>query len=479
MQEHLLLQKLDKGEDVSDYGYIQKKMRKNLFTVNEDRFFAEAFSKTLDMNQSVELGGLAISLYKSLSDNSKKTLDNIQKVYEVYESASLTFYPNGKVRVAHKITNKVYHALAENDVFKYMMKQTANKVLDYSVDHEKGLIAIGDGSTYVYNMEVDSIYRQSILANEVFFSSGQVGDIPSDENEAAYTVMRNVSYGSNPSDIQNQMDVYIPDNLDTSKKNGAFLLLYGGGWVSGGKESTQSTARMYASKGYISIAINMHNTYINPETQKTETTVFDMLNDIHNSVKKLKALSDENNWNITQMATYGGSAGGNLALLYAYSRGTDMPYFETEEILPVKFVVNLVGPVDMHFSAFGGDKDWEDHEAHAALMGSGITLKLTGAANNPDLTEEEKEKHIQAMSPVYYVETYGGVPTVMGYSKRDTAVNPKHGKILKEHLDKKSDQNDLFTFPKSIHGLDDDPEEAEAFHAKSIEYAEIYFNVMD
>ncbi|MNP68994.1 hypothetical protein D3C76_1650260 [compost metagenome] len=92
---------------------------------------------------------------------------------------------------------------------------------------------------------------------------------------------------------------------------------------------------MYASKGYISIAINMHNTYINPETQKTETTVFDMLNDIHNSVKKLKALSDENNWNITQMATYGGSAGGNLALLYAYSRGTDMPYFETEEILPV------------------------------------------------------------------------------------------------------------------------------------------------
>ncbi|QQZ61221.1 alpha/beta hydrolase [Paenibacillus sonchi] len=447
------------------------------FALNKDRFFAKAFSKTLDMSQPVTWGSTTLEQYNSLSDTNKETLNHIKRVDEVYESASLTFYPNGKVRVASKITDKVYNALAENDIFKYLQKQTVNEVLDYSVDSEKRLIALGNGATYIYNPEVDSVYRQSILANEVFSSSGEVGDIPTDENEDAYTIFRNVQYGSDPTDIRNQMDVYVPKNLDSSKENGAFLLLYGGGWISGGKESTQKLARFYASKGYISVAINMHNTYINPKTFKAETTVFDMLNDIQHSVKKLKELSDEKKWNITQMSTYGESAGGNLAMIYAYSRGTKMPYFDTQEILPVKFVVDLVGPADMHYSAWGGDKEWKDREFHEAFgSGPGYAVMMTGATNKPDLTEEEKEKYIQAMSPVSYVETYGGVPTVMGYAKRDTAQNPNNGKLLKGYLDNKSIPNDLFTFPNSIHGLDKDPKEAEAFYAKSIEYAQTYFN---
>lgn len=105
------------------------------------------------------MGNMGLSYYDSFSVAIKETLNRIQRVDEVYESASLTFYPNGKVRVAHKLADKVYNALAEKDEFEYLVKQTVNKVLDYSVDGEKELIALGDGSTYVYNTEVDSIYR--------------------------------------------------------------------------------------------------------------------------------------------------------------------------------------------------------------------------------------------------------------------------------------------------------------------------------
>lgn len=56
-------------------------------------------------------------------------------------------------------------------------------------------------------------------------SSGDIGEIPLDNNEAAYTIFRIIPYGSDASDIRNQMDVYVPNHLESSKENGAFLLL--------------------------------------------------------------------------------------------------------------------------------------------------------------------------------------------------------------------------------------------------------------
>lgn len=292
-----------------------------------------------------------------------------------------------------------------------------------------------------------------------------------------YTSMLNIPYGSDPLDVRNHMDIFVPSNLDTSKENGAFLFIYGGGWASGDKESFHSFAHPYADAGYGSVVINMHNALFDQEVMSAEITAYDMLNDIHNSVIKLIELSDEHGWNITQLAIYGGSSGGNLAMLYGYSRGTEMPYFNAEEILPVKFVVTLVGPINMHDSAWGGAEDWEDAAVVAAFgAGEKHAMFLTAAVNNPDLTEEEKENYINSMSPVYYVEKYGGAPTVSGYAKRDQAQNPHNGKILKGYLDKKSVRNDLITFPNSNHNFDNDPVEAKAFFDKSIEYAEIYFN---
>ncbi len=144
---------------------------------------------------------------------------------------------------------------------------------------------------------------------------------------------------------------------------------------------------------------------------------------------------------------YGGSSGANLALTYAYSRGTDVPYFHTEEIFPVRFVVDVVGPVDMHESAWYGDTEWLERDI-MTLPGAGPLYAelLTGAGNDPNMSEEEKEKYLNAMSPVWYVEKYGAVPTVMGYSLHDPVQNPNNGKRLNEYLDRKSIRNDLIIF---------------------------------
>ena len=100
---------------------------------------------------------------------------------------------------------------------------------------------------------------------------------------------------------------------------------------------------------------------------------------------------------------------------------------------------------------------------------------LTGAINKGELSEEDIEEAINSMSPVWYVQQGGAVPTLMGYSKRDIIQNPNNGKILKQYLDEAGIRNDLYTFEKSVHTYTADPETAKEFFDKSIEYAQTYF----
>ncbi len=442
--------------------------------VNENGFFTKAFSKAIDPNVEVEYSNGAKLFYDSLPDENKKILDSVLRAGEVYEYARLTFYPNGKVKISYKITDKVYDAFAASSIFEMVIPKTADKEYDYAVDPEGETIIVTDGIKYFINLEDGTIYREFLLTKEVFSIDEEVLSASNEpETDSTYIKLANIPYGSDESDPRNRMDIFVPKNLDASKENGAFIFIYGGGWTDGSKDGMWSTAIQYVDAGYVSVAINMHNAYFNEKTKKTESTVFDMLNDVHASVKKLKELSDKDGWNITQIALYGGSSGANIAMLYAYSRGADVTFFNTEEVLPVRFIVDLVGPVDMHDYAWGEAEDWENRPASGA--GPLYAMLLTGAVNNPDLTEEEKEKYINAMSPVFYVETNRGVPTVMGYSEKDFIQNPNNGKILKSYLDKKLIKNDLFIFPNSNHGAGISPEDAKAFFDKTIEYAKTYF----
>jgi|GEM_PF-5438322 len=70
----------------------------SLFTLNEQGYFAEAFSKTIDMNGPVEYSPLANFIIALIQDDdTKATLANLQKAGEVYKSASVTFYSDGKL----------------------------------------------------------------------------------------------------------------------------------------------------------------------------------------------------------------------------------------------------------------------------------------------------------------------------------------------------------------------------------------------
>jgi len=450
----------------------------SLFVLNEQGFFAQAFSKTIDLNGPLEYSPLATFMMQIMTDEAKATLASLHMVGDIYESASVTFYPDGKAWLTYKLTDAAYEAFKSVN---FVQNQSASVVSNsYMVDVENSTVKLTKDDAFTMNMVDGSLSRTSALVqNESFSEKGEVVDPPAGENPplVAYTVMKDISYGIDESDVNTKMDVFVPRDRDVSKNNGAFLIIYGGGWTSGTKEGMESVAAPFASAGYVTVAINMRNVFINETTKETEVTVYDMITNVHDSIKKLKELSNTHGWNIKEIALFGGSSGANIAMNYAYSRGSDIPYFDTNVILPVKFVVQEVGPVDMHESAWYGDENWPDRNV-MTVPGAGplYAMLLTGAASHPNLTDEEKEAYIKSMSPVHYVQTNGGLPTVMGYSKVDYIQNPNNGKTLKGYLDNKNIRNDLFTFPKSIHGYYADPEEAEKFFDKSLEYAEKYFN---
>lgn len=63
-----------------------------------------------------------------------------QKWEDIYESASLTFYPNGKVKVTYQLTDTFYSLFEEDEYFSLLIPQSANSELDYKVDKTARLL---------------------------------------------------------------------------------------------------------------------------------------------------------------------------------------------------------------------------------------------------------------------------------------------------------------------------------------------------
>lgn len=448
-----------------------------IMTSGSEGYFNTAFCREINQDGPVQWTDGTQLFYSFLSADAKAVLDAVQTVGDIYEYATLTFYPNGVMKQTYRIKDTIYEAFAENETVASYVPQEMDTQTTYIVDDKQKKITIGDGTTITYDSEKGALYKDNLCKAECYENPAEVvGD--GSGLEVDYTLMPNISYGS---DERHTMDVFLPKALDATKDNGAFILIYGGSWTGGDKESNWALAKQYASAGFVSVAINMRNCYVDETAGKTVISIYDMLNDVQGSVKKLKDLSDENSWNITQCAMKGFSSGGNIALLYAYSRDTDVPYFDTETILPVRFVADVVGPVDMHDSAWYGDEEWP--EADRTMMtaqGAGplYAILITGMGNKggvEELSETEIEEAINSMSPVWYVENFGGLPSVLGYSARDIIQNPNNGKRLKGYLDAKGVRCDLYTFENSVHGYSDDPQTAQEYFNKTIEYANTYF----
>ncbi|MBR4942794.1 MAG: hypothetical protein IKZ28_02075, partial [Clostridia bacterium] len=306
----------------------------------------------------------------------KAKMLNVKSVNELIRSSVVSFCSDRKFVITNHYTqlgvdyfkasrNENYVVDQEYYVFgKYTVAETS-----YEGTNDYGLgVVLDDGSEmdFVFNAASGVVSRRNYVFDRITYAvideaSNAVGGYDFDTTQMEtddYVFSKgvkafvNVRYGDrkmkaftpdqitddnrsqatleeeNPSILTDRetLTLYAPAqaDIDAHKENGngVILLIHGGSWVSGEKESMLAYARYYASIGYFAVAIN--HTYGARMYEDGEVVTFAHIqNEINMAMIKVKEMSDENGWNINKCATYGYSSGSHLAAWYAYDMGNE------------------------------------------------------------------------------------------------------------------------------------------------------------
>jgi acetyl esterase/lipase len=203
-----------------------------------------------------------------------------------------------------------------------------------------------------------------------------------------------------------KLDLYLPMERDAGVKSPGVVIIHGGGWMGGDKAQPReiNIGTTLARAGYVCASAN----YMMEEGKRWPTNVMDC----KNAVRFLRKNAEKYGVDPDRIGVIGGSAGGHLALMVAYT--TDVP--ELEPTAPyagvsdrVSCVVNMYGITDVRTRRKADDN------------GNPIGESLRMSRLFPQLRDEDPDLW-QMASPVSHV-TKSSPPTLILHGTKDTTVD--------------------------------------------------------
>ncbi len=283
-------------------------------------------------------------------------------------------------------------------------------------------------------------------------------------------VYKNIVYGEDP--VRNSMDLYIPSNFFNQEKRYAIIFIHGGSGFQGNKEQISGEAKTFAKQGYLTATINYSYITIKNEN-KTET----ILNDVTNALNQLKALSDKNGWGISKIALAGYSTGGQISLLYSYTKQDESPF-------KIAFVASRLGPavltydhlsykyMDIYASSYLG---YNPYVAYAKYKSIYDEKYPDGNKEQPLLKYKEYiTKMVSSISPHDNVNILSP-PTLFSFATKDQYVNISQAKEFKERLTFCKVEHSYVIFENSTHFLFEDRKQLDKYYAELSRFARKYF----
>ena len=270
------------------------------------------------------------------------------------------------------------------------------------------------------------------------------------------TVRTDLTYGEKPA---NKFDLYLP--VDDSKESyGLVVYLHAGGFTSGDKTDDKEILQWLCSKGYVAAGIN----YTLRDDAHPEASVLSQSNEIKESIPFVIEEARKLGYNIDRMATAGGSAGGCLALIYAYRDASSSP-------VPVMMAFEGVGPTSFYpedWKCYGFDQNAEAAaEMFSVMTGKEVTAEMFGTAEYDELVKDA--------SALLWVNE-DTVPTVMAYGQHDK-FQPYEGSVrLDKALTENGVPHEYIVLPHSGHGLQNDNRLYAEYMAKVEEYLNKYMS---
>lgn len=257
----------------------------------------------------------------------------------------------------------------------------------------------------------------------------------------------NIEYGTHE---RHTFNLYIPAER---KSDGLVLMIHGGAWIGGDKADYAGEMERVFGMGYAVASVNYR--YISDDVD-----LIDVTDDIQLAVEKIKSLAESHSVNISKMVLTGISAGGHLAMLYAYSRD------DVSAIKPVA-VLNYCGPTDLSDDAYYFDNGIGDSEYVAQILSWACGYKHTFA------TREEAKEALRNVSPLKYVDK-NTVPTVINHGMADDIVPFSNAVSLRDKFDSLGITYEFNAYPNSGHGLNSDEANMKKADELYYEYLETY-----
>jgi len=175
------------------------------------------------------------------------------------------------------------------------------------------------------------------------------------------------------------LDIFRPNTTTLAKAT--VILVHGGGWRSGAKSHMYALANQLAHKGYVAIPVEYR--------LSIESLYPTGLTDINNAIVWLKKHANKYGINADNIFIAGGSSGGHMAALIAYSANTPLykkPTMDTR----VSGVIVLDGVLDFTSELALKFENKKGNNSAAALWLGG--------------RYEAYPKRWQEASPVYYID---------------------------------------------------------------------------
>lgn len=260
-----------------------------------------------------------------------------------------------------------------------------------------------------------------------------------------------VAYGSRQN---NTYDLYLPNNATENDSLALILYVHGGSWLGGDKYEHHGDCYTWVQKGYATATMNY--SLLNEEG----ISLLTMIEEIDSCIRHIERFAAEKGAHIRQMAIGGTSAGGHLAMLYAYSQ---------KHPLPIRFETIKVGPADFRI-LFPNNG-----EAKAKEM-EDFVFNCTGKRMDTSaLTLEQFDSIKLQASPVQYISDSTALPAIFAYGGKDELIKPAHYQSLKERYDSLGKPYDLIVYPNSGHFLMSDKDCSLRYDSTMNAYCRKYF----
>ena len=255
-------------------------------------------------------------------------------------------------------------------------------------------------------------------------------------DESVGTVYADLSYGEGAA---NKFDLYVP--ADSSRDSyGLAVYLHAGGFTTGDKQDDQAMLQWLCSKGYVAAGIN----YTLRDEAHPEASVYSQSVEIRDSIPHVIAEAEKLGYKVDKMAISGGSAGGTLALLYAYRDAEQSP-------VPVKMVFEAVGPASFHH------EDWKNYglDQNTEAAANLFSVMSGNAITEEMITSGSYDEQVKDISADMWVNE-NTVPTVCAYGAQDKVCPFDSVKHLVNALEANDVPHEYFELTHSGHALQND-----------------------